>query len=75
MSDKDLVIWTIYDNPKDAPDQHVLRKWIVTAQGARPTDTVFVRPTLDAVRACLPTGLTCIPRYDTDEPQIVETWL
>lgn len=69
-------LWVIYDNPLDFPGQHVARRHVVRVDGfPEATDDHHVADTLDAIRALLPEGLTRIPRFADDEPQIVETWL
>jgi hypothetical protein len=39
------------------------------------TDLLIVAETIDAVRAQLPSGLTCIGRDAADDPVIGEVWL
>lgn len=66
-----LPIWTIYDHPLDFPAQFVARLSVMD----RPTAKVLKGDTLDALRAQMPHGLTCIPRSPGDDPVIVECWL
>lgn len=70
MSDE-LIIWTIYDHPKDYPDCFVARAFNLD----QPTDRVLTAPTLRDIRALLPFGLYCLPRCPEDAAVIVETWL
>lgn len=70
-----LELWTIYCRPSDYPDHYVARKCAVTAAGHKITGDMFVGDTLSEVRALLPPWLTRIPRYESDNPVIVEVWL
>jgi hypothetical protein len=70
-----LSIWTIYDSPSDYPGQFVARCFISDAIGVTPTGVALFAGTLGAVRAMLPPGLHRIPRYEQDDPKIVEVWL
>jgi len=67
--------WTIYDRPKDYPDQFVARCWRISPGKLQPTGDMFTGDTLDEVRALLPYGLVRVTRYPDDDPKIVETWL
>ena len=66
-----LAIWTIYDNPLDYPGLFVARKFNYD----QPTDEILTDTTLDGLRRKLPDNLTCIKRYNSDDPKIVECWL
>jgi len=66
-----LPIWTIYDNPLDYPGLFVAREFNYD----RATDKVLTDTTLDGLRRKLPPNLTCIKRYPSDNPHIVESWL
>jgi hypothetical protein len=74
-----LPIWTITATPSDYPQQHVARLFMVQPGGdpdhAGRTPYVLIGADLDAVRALLPLGLTCMARSDDDDPVIVESWL
>lgn len=70
-----LNIWTVYDRPKDFPHSYVARRFEVTADGAIPTRDI-VQGELSIIRkSFMECGLTCLTRNETDEPQIVESWL
>jgi hypothetical protein len=76
MSDNDLAIWTVYDNPTDRPGLFVARRFLVSAKGVRATETVCSSKTLDALRAVLAAqNLTRLDRNEDDDPVIVETWV
>lgn len=68
-----LEMWTVYERPSDYPQGFVARLWII-AGVAMSTQTHYVAPSLDEVRAFLPRGLTCMSRNELDDPAIVETW-
>jgi len=71
-----LAMWTVYDHPRDFPDEFVARRFDVDGKGARPTDEILTSSSLDLLRAELASrGLTVINRLPKDEPQIVEVWL
>ena len=75
MSDG-LNIWTIYDHPKDYPDHYVTRLSIVTAGGPDVTSVVLYSDDLEELRDVMrQQGLTCLARFDEDDPKIVEVWL
>jgi hypothetical protein len=75
-NDEDLLrIWTIYDHPKDQPDQFVARLWLVGDGKLTPTNEMFVADTIEELHRLLPSGLNMIPRSPDDDPVIVETWL
>jgi hypothetical protein len=72
-----LNIWTVYEHPRDYPDQYVARRFEVGAGRAvpSPTNDMFVADTLAELHALLPPGLFRMPRFEGDSPSIVECWL
>jgi hypothetical protein len=70
-TDDELIIWTIYENPKDFPGWFVARAFKL----GKPTDTMHKAHTLEGVRNLLPPGLVCLPLSFSDEPHIVECWI
>lgn len=70
-----LVMYVIYDHPKDCPDKFVLRRWSEDRGDPVPCDVVASGDTIEQVRAALPGDLVCIPRHPSDDPVIVETWM
>lgn len=71
-----LSLWTIYARPRDFPDGFVARRWDIVTGQAVDTQIVMCSDTLDWLRdQMLDMGLTLIGRSETDEPQIVETWI
>lgn len=70
-----LVIWTVYDRPRDYPHGTIARMWRIDRDGARPTATCLVAP-LEKIRDHLRgSGLICVARAEEDDPPIVESWL
>lgn len=63
--------FTIFEKPKDFPDKYVVRLF----DGKQPTRLVAVKETLEAARATIPQIFYRVPRSETDDPVIVETWL
>ena len=71
-----LRMWTVYERPKDYPDDYVARLWEVDANGPRPTASIVIAPSLEIVRdEMMQMGLVMLTRSPEDDPAIVETWL
>jgi hypothetical protein len=71
-----LSMWTVYDHPKDFPNNFVARCFVVSPDGPQPTENFVVSPTLKALRMMLRmSGLSCMQRAEGDDAKIVETWL
>jgi hypothetical protein len=66
-----LPIWTVYERPKDFPNNYVVR--LFDLEG--PTKQHIVVETLAQAREAVPAGLACFAQCDPLEPQIVEAWL
>lgn len=76
MSHEALSIWTIYDHPRDRPDQYIARRFEIVSGGARATDDTIESPHLHLIRESLILqGLTPINRSPGDDPNIIESWL
>jgi len=71
-----LEIWTVYSKPLDYPNFFVVRRAVV-GRGVIVTDAEITgfAETLELARELVPPGKLRIPRYEGDEPQIVECWL
>lgn len=67
-----MTMWVVYKNPKDFPDDFVIRQWL----GTEPKDIVAKAKTLELVRRQLPAGVTgpFLPDAN-DDPVIVEMWI
>lgn len=68
---KELLIWTVYDHPKDDPDSFIARAFLLDM----PLTWYLRADTLDGLRAQLPHGLLRLERSAGDDPVIVESWL
>lgn len=74
-TDKDtLVLFTIYDHPRDYPNSFVVRRYIVKNSESIP-DEIRLAETLMGARDSLPPGVYNLGRYAADDPVIVETWV
>ena len=71
-----LTMWTIYERPKDYPCGFVARMFEIGSGQPKPTAKTIKSIDLDPIQEKLiNAGLTCIPRSEEDEPQIVENWV
>jgi len=71
-------LYTIYDSPTDYPNTYVCRRWEVLAPENVPVamNVVIIGQNLDIIRKELrEMGLFRIPRDESDDKKIVETWL
>ena len=67
-----LTCYVIYKNPIDYPGKFVTRKWIGLCPKIEPE---IVGDTLYDARRAVPVGLYCLPRFDADDPSILEVWI
>ncbi len=70
-----LEMFVVYWNPKDYPNQFVVRRWLSGREAPEPKEVCAVGLTLDEVRGKLPPNLYRQPRYLNDDPCIVEVWI
>ena len=70
-----LVIWTIYDRPRDHPEGFIARRFDVRAEGPKATDLTIAGELEDLREGFWKAGLMKLSRQDGDEPQIVESWV
>lgn len=76
ISDTQLQIFVIYENPQDAlVPCFVTRMWIIDVSGEQRPSWAAITNTLDEARSVVPSGLYRLPAAPTDDPVIVETWL
>jgi hypothetical protein len=69
---KSIDIWTVYDHPKDYPNDFVARKFI----NQYPTNEIIISHSLSELRKILESkGLQFFPTVEGDDPVIIETWL
>lgn len=69
-----LVMWTIFDHPRDYPAGFIARKFIVSNGKVHPTEEALQGETLESVQQQLPPGLFCLGRSPGDDSKIVESW-
>ena len=70
-------MWTVYKHPNDHPADYVARKFVITEDFYRSSDSISSRSLRDVrnlVRSLYP-GLIQLKRPPDDEPHIVEVWL
>lgn len=71
-----LVMWTIYDHPRDFPHCYIAREIHVYGNYIEHTSNIIVAPALEYLRAhFMQLGMSKIMRHPTDDAVIVETWL
>ena len=71
-----MILWVIYQYPKDYPQGYVVRRHYAMADGSVKYDAkAWVADTLEEIRAELPSGLFNIGRHDNDDPAILEVWI
>lgn len=72
----ELVLYTIYDHPKDYPDNFVVRAFILAADGKQyASKECKLATTLEEARKFVPPDKVLTQRYANDDPVIVETWI
>lgn len=75
-NEEPLLMWTIYDHPKDFPKSFVARPFSISCGGPPRPMQFHVEGTLEQLRQSFEAiGLTCLARSPDDDPVIVETWL
>jgi hypothetical protein len=71
-----LMVWTMYDHPKDYPDGFIARRFEVNMHGdVAPTDHTMMGEVDDLQEIFRTAGLVRVSRQDDDDPVIVETWI
>lgn len=70
-----LTMFTVFELPRDYPSHWVVRRMFVLPSGELMSDVVpRLAPDLEGARELVPPGLYCQPRYERDDPHIVEVW-
>lgn len=72
---KALNIWTVYNRPADFPHGYIARRFEVDAHGPTPTQDVVIGDLRIIREGFRQAGLTCVPRSEGDDLNIVESWL
>lgn len=71
-----LVIWTLYDDPKDFPGKILARKLVLEGEDLKPTSSICFFCTLAEARSFGDCSLgEWFERFPEDEPQIVGCWV
>lgn len=70
-------MWTVYDHPTDYPDVFIARRTMIYSGGTTVMtgDTVTTVTLTDIRREMKSRGLARIPRWEDDDPKIVEVWI
>ena len=75
-SPEPLQMYVIYGpGTSDLPGQYVCRRHESRAGESVATSEHWTGPTLDSVREQLQPGLYCLPRFENDDPNIIEVWM
>jgi hypothetical protein len=70
------LMYVIYRNPSDHPDRFVVRRWVITSNSMLTEEVpVAVTTTIDEARTVVPPGAIRVPREETDDPAVYETWV
>ncbi len=69
-----IEFYTIYDNPSDYPGKFVVRRMVAMSGKVKMLECVVV-DSLELARVIVPVGLHRVPRFESDDPVIVETWV
>jgi hypothetical protein len=71
-----MSVWTLFQNPSDAPGMFVLRRFDIVRGGVRVSLEAYYSQHIEGLRARMRRrGLLCLPRSPNDDPCIVETWI
>lgn len=71
-----LEIYTVYEHPKDFPNDFVLRRIFLLDDGSLEMEKEAVTaPSLDEIRKAIPPGRVRVLRRPDDDPVIVECWI
>jgi hypothetical protein len=70
-----LLIWTVYERPRDFPDHYIARPFYCSLGHTTPLPAHLQAASLESLRMLLPVGLTLLARSPGDDPSIVETWI
>lgn len=70
-----MTFWVIYDHPRDYPAYYVVRAHDQIGGLSVPRSTCSLATTLAEARSHLPAGAARIPRYQDDDPCILEVYM
>lgn len=72
-----MILWAVYKNPKDYPDEYIAREWRLDANGnpVASVDEMIRNARLEPIqKELLCKGLYPYPPFPDDDPVIVECW-
>lgn len=69
-----LIMFTVYERPRDYPQGYVVRRWECLPEGPRALEAHPYK-SLDEARGSIPEGYYRLERMPDDDPCIVEVWL
>lgn len=72
---KCLLMYVIYEHPKDYPDRFVVRRARIRGPKVKLDAVPMLADDLEDARSCVPPDLIRLKRYMLDDPCIVEVWL
>lgn len=72
-----MTMWVVYKNPKDYPDQFVVRRHHVMKDNSirAESDPEIVSPDYETAVGVIPMALYRMQRSDSDDQSIQEVWL
>jgi hypothetical protein len=69
-------IWSVYERPDDFPHSFIARRFELYAGDVDATNDVIASHDLGLLRRRLTkVGLHSIPRFEDDDPKIIESWI
>ena len=76
MDHNKLIIYTIYDHPKDFPNHYVIKRDFIGTLVERDQNYLFMHRNLDECRKQMTAlRLSCVGRSEEDDPVILESWI
>lgn len=70
-----MMVFTVYDHPRDYPNHFVVRGWEIDNLEPRPRQECTLASTLDEARKAIPKGFINIGRFEDDDSVILEVWI
>ena len=71
MKKLQVPIICVYDHPSDYPEHFVARLWDLD----KPTPIIMMAETLEELQDKKPPRMAALPRFEKDDPCIVEFWI
>ena len=72
-----IELYVLYEHPRDAPGQWVMRRWTIRQGAVQPVAgyALMAADPEPLRRLMRDEGRVVMPRFDGDDPCIVEVWL